>query len=58
VSLFDRALKQLQGNPNLTLILLGSLAILILVLLFKLLFALVKLYQTIQLFRLEWRSHR
>ena len=58
VSLFDRALKQLQGNPNLTLILLGSLAILILVLFFKLLFALVKLYQTIQLYRFEWRSHR
>jgi D-alanyl-D-alanine carboxypeptidase (penicillin-binding protein 5/6) len=58
VTLFDRALKQLQSNPNLTFILLALLSTLILVLVVKLLTSLVRLTKIAFLLFFEIRSRR
>lgn len=58
VSLIDRTLKQLQANPNLTILLLASLALLILVLAAKVFSGFIRLSRLALLLLLEIRSRR
>lgn len=58
VGLFDRTLKQLQGNPNLTTLLLASLVLLILILAVKVVSGLIRLSRLALLLILEIRSRR
>lgn len=58
VTLIDRALKQLQGNPNLTIVLLATLVLLILVLAARVLANLARLTKLTFLLLFEIRSRR
>jgi len=58
VTLIDRALKQLQGNPNLTIVLLATLILLIFVLAVKVVYNLTRLVKLSFLILFEIRSRR
>ncbi len=58
VTLIDRALKQLQGNPNLTIVLLATLILLIIVLAVKVIYNLTRLIKLSFLILFEIRSRR
>lgn len=58
VTLIDRALKQLQSNPNLTIVLLAALLLLVIVLAIKSLYNLTRLVKLTYLLLFEIRSRR
>ncbi|MDD2534292.1 MAG: hypothetical protein PHC86_06295 [Eubacteriales bacterium] len=58
VSIYDRALKQLQKNPNLTIILLLMLVLLAVVILLKIIFSFTRLSRLAKLLFFEIRSRR
>lgn len=58
VTLIDRALKQLQSNPNLTTVLLAALLLLVIVLAIKSLYNLTRLVKLTYLLLFEIRSRR